>query len=424
MKIAIFGLARSGLSVFRYLCTQSQHEVFLVNQGDPSSWSCLEEIQNKIAMDHCFNQDDARDLIAKVDQIVLSPGIPREHPVLSKALDKGVPVISEIEFAFQHISDIPIIGITGTNGKTTTTTMIGEVLAMAGKRAFVCGNIGRPYTDLLLETQNYDYAVVELSSFQLESIVDFHPHIALILNITPNHAERYPDLDSYQKAKYQILKNQKADDYALLGEGLTSEKIKSQLDFIRPLQGFDFSKSYLVGEHNKMNFYCAYKVLEFLNIENREFLFQEFIDSFTGVEFRLQFIRDFQGLKIYNDGKSTNDAATFAAVDSFQGEEELFLILGGQPRSQVSTLDQTLRGKKIQQIFVFGQAQVLVKNVLGEIFDVVCFEKLEDIFSYIKIHRLKGNLLFSPAFPSFDQFKDYVERGRYFTQLAKNLSII
>lgn len=420
MKIAIFGLARSGLSAFRYLKEKTQHEVFLVNRGAPCDWECWEQIKDDIEEDHCLNQDDACDLFASVDQLILSPGIPREHPALTHALEQKVEIISEIEFAYRH-SDIPVVGITGTNGKTTITTMIGEALALAGKAAFICGNIGRPYSDILLAKEKYDYAIVELSSFQLESIKDFHPHIAILTNITPNHAERYQTFASYREAKYHIFDNQTAEDFSLIGEGLDVDSIQAQVERIHPLDHFDYSHSHLIGPHNKMNFFCAYKVCEFLGVENLSELFQKFINQFTGVAFRLQYIRSFNGLKIYNDGKSTNDAATLAAVKSFEAMGSLYLALGGQPRSHTTTLNTTLKDLAITEIFAFGEASELICKAMENEFKVRSFKNLEEMFSYIKSAKLAGNFLFSPAFPSFDQYKNYELRGEHFTNLARNL---
>lgn len=419
MKIAIFGLARSGLSAYRFLKQKTDHEVFLVNQGDPKSWECYKQVKDH-PEDHLIDQAGAEDLFACVDQIILSPGIPRYAPVLQKALNSRVQLISEIEFAFRH-SDIPVVGITGTNGKTTTTTMIGHALELAGKKVFICGNIGRPYSELLLEQSQYDYAIVELSSFQLESIDTFHPKVSMILNITQNHAERYDGFESYHQAKYNIFKNQTNEDFVLINQGLSTEGIKGEIEQIKPLEGFDYSKSYLVGSHNKMNFYCAYKVLEYLDIDNRDEVFQKFINDFKGVELRLEFITEYNGLKIYNDGKSTNDAATLAAVSSFQDEENLYLILGGQLRSNKLTLNETLKGQKIKKVLAYGEAKDLVKENLSSDFVVETFETIADIFEMIKTTKPNGVLLFSPAFPSFDQYKDYVARGVHFSELAKAL---
>lgn len=414
MKIAIFGLARSGMSVYKYLKTQADIEVVLVNQGEPETWSVYEDIKDDNAQ--LVGQDDAEVLLAKMDKIILSPGIPREHKSLRLALNRGIPVLSEIEFAFTH-SDIPVIGITGTNGKTTTTTMIGEALSKFNLDVFICGNIGRPYSDILLETKDYDYAIVELSSFQLESIVDFHPHIALILNITENHTERYTDFEDYKKAKFEITKNQNLNDYLLTNEIINS---KAQVLPIKDLEGFDFRKSKLIGEHNKKNFYCAYKVCEILKLPRLDLTFQEFIDSFRGVEYRLQFIKESKNLSFYNDAKSTNDEATLAAISSFDSKSKLHLILGGKLRSEKVYIQDKLDLENIETLYVFGEAKEVLKQNLKHK-NIRVFENISEVLMDIKSSCLEGIVLFSPAFPSFDQYKDYMARGEDFTKKVNDL---
>ena len=414
MKIAIFGMARSGQSVFNFITQKTNDEVFIVNQGDPASWSCYELIKENL--DHCYNQNESSQVLAEVDLVVLSPGIPRYVEELRLALDKGVSVISEVEFAFRY-SDIPVIGITGTNGKTTTTTMIQEALEMFGKKAFACGNIGIPYTDILLTDVNYDFAVVELSSFQLESIESFHPFISVIINITKSHMERYEIVEHYREAKLNILKNQLPSDYLITGVDVNSI---SQIIEIEALDDFNYDQSKVIGEHNKFNFFCAYQVCKILNLPNLKDTFQTFINSFKGVSLRLEYICDYKGLRIYNDGKSTNDAATVAAVSAFDNCEDLYLILGGQLRSKDLTLQENLNDKKIEKIFAFGEARDLIQKELKN-FTIDCFETLEDIFDFIYLEEIKGVLLFSPAFPSFDQFENYEVRGARFTKLCSDL---
>jgi UDP-N-acetylmuramoylalanine--D-glutamate ligase len=414
MKIAIFGMGRSGQSVYKFLTKKTNEEVFVVSQNDPKSWECFDLVKNNLQ--NCFNQNSASSILSKMDLIVLSPGIPRYASELELALNENVPVISEIEFAFRH-SDIPVVGITGTNGKTTTTTMIQNVLEKFDKKAFACGNIGIPYTDILLTDETYDYAIVELSSFQLESIDTFHPHISVIINITKSHMERYESVNDYKNAKLNILKNQDSNDYVISGIDVETA---AQVISIKALDSFDYSKSKIIGEHNKFNFFCAYEVCRLLNLAELDKIFQSFIDEFSGVSLRLEYICNFDDLNIYNDGKSTNDAATVAAVDSFLGDESLYLILGGQLRSKEMTLPKSLKDKSIKQIFVFGEAKELLKEKLVE-FDIICFDGLDDIFKYVKGSNLKGNLLFSPAFPSFDQYKNYEERGAKFTELMNKL---
>lgn len=432
MKIAIFGLARSGLAALKYLTT-TEHQLYLVNKGAPKTWSAWEEVhsfidKDLIDIDHCFDQEDAQDMLAEMEQIILSPGIARSHPALKKALKLGVAVISEIEFAFIH-SDIPVVAITGTNGKTTTATMVAQALEGAGKKVFLGGNIGRAYSEILLSKENFDYAVIEVSSFQLESIETFHPQIAMLLNISANHTERYDSIDDYAHAKYNIFKNMQTCDHALIDVDLDVSGVRATVHYIKSLESleslesFDFSKSNLVGSHNYQNFYCAWKVLKLLNIDNATSVMQKFIDTFPGVKYRLQYVGNFEGLKFYNDAKSTNSAATESAVRAFQNNssEALYLILGGKLRSDKVDILDKLQGLNITEIFVMGEAKdLLEKNLCGE-FQVKSFDNLTEVFNMIRSKKLKGSLLFSPAFPSFDQYKDYEERGEDFFKKVKEI---
>lgn len=414
MKIAIFGMARSGQSVFKFITQRTDDEVFVVNQGEPISWACYDLVKENL--DHCYSQSESSELLSEMDLIVLSPGIPRYVEELKLALNRGVSVISEIEFAYRY-SDIPVIGITGTNGKTTTTTMIKEALEIFGKKAFACGNIGIPYTDLLLSDVEYDYAVVELSSFQLESIDTFHPFISVIINITKSHMERYKSVEEYRDAKLNIYKNQNSSDYLITGVDVKSDAFTIEIE---ALDNFDYTQSKVIGEHNKFNFFCAYQVCKILKLPNLKETFQLFINSFKGVSLRLEYVCEYKGLSIYNDGKSTNDAATVAAVDSFDSIDSLYLILGGQLRSKDISLQSALQGKNIKKILAFGEARDLIYKELKN-FDVDCFETLDDIFNFVFSEELKGVLLFSPAFPSFDQFKNYEQRGARFGELCRDL---
>lgn len=419
MKIAIFGLARSGLAALKFLVNHTNHEVFVINQGNPRSWENFSEVTKYISMDHCITQIAADELLASMDQIILSPGIAITNKTLQKALDNNIEIISEIELAFQY-SNVPVIAITGTNGKTTTATMVAEVLKMSGKKVFLGGNIGIPYCEIFNDP--YDLAVIEVSSFQLENIKTFKPHIAMLLNISENHAERYESIESYTKAKYELFKNMKKEDFVLLGEDLSKESIKANVSKIRDLSSFDFGKSKLVGNHNKKNFFCAWKVLEILKIPNRTQLMQDFINEFKGVNYRLQFIDQVGDTKFYNDAKSTNNNATVSAVKAFQeSDEDLYLILGGKLRSDKVDILSSLIGLKIKEIFTIGEAAQKLQDNLSTHYKTLTFENLEELFKVFEIKKVKGVVLFSPAFPSFDQYDNYEKRGEHFNEMVEML---
>ena len=431
-KVAIFGMGKSGKSAVM-LAKKLKQDLYAVNKGPVDSWFSAEKLDLVLDCCSCYSEEDFAGHFHKMDEIVISPGIPVTHPALKAAVEKGVPILSEIEYAYRQTKDIPVIAITGTNGKTTTSTMIAEALKKAGKKVFLGGNIGIPYCDLAISEEKVDFAVIEVSSFQLETIHEFHPHIGLLLNVFPNHSERYDDVHDYAKAKFRMLNNMTKDDHLIIGlENPYLADIQdhpAHKDFFQKgdlpqsfKNKFSFKNAKVVGEHNEANFYGAYKVLELLKIENLDQIFQEFINEFPGVAHRLEYVLTFEGLAVYNDAKSTNTLATTTAIKAFNDSKgPLFLILGGKLRSENDkVLPDLLPFKnKIARIFTIGDVTKRLADELGKDFQVTEAGDLKTVFEIAKKENLKGNLVFSPAFPSFDQFKNYVDRGEKYKAWAK-----
>lgn len=431
-KVAIFGMGKSGKAALK-LAKKHKQDFYAVNKGDPKTWWETEGLSDVCGTCSCFSEDDFANHFSKMDEIVISPGISTSHPALVKAVEKGVPIISEIEYAYRYTKDIPVIAITGTNGKTTTTTMIAQALELFRKKVFCGGNIGTPYCDLALSEEKVDFAVIEVSSFQLETIKDFHPQIGLILNIFPNHSERYDSVHDYAKAKFRMLLNMNAQDSLILGtenEYLEDIKDHSSKKFFFTkghlpqdfLAKFNFSQARVKGEHNEANFFAAYEVLRLLKIPNLDSLFQGFINSFAGVPHRLEFVLEKDGLCVYNDAKSTNGLATTTAIKAFKDSNiPLYLILGGKLRNESDRLLPDLipfKGK-IEKIYTIGDVTDRLFEELKNDFKVEKANDLKTVFE--KVKGFKGNLVFSPAFPSFDQFKNYVDRGEKFKAWAREI---
>lgn len=431
-KVAIFGMGKSGKAAVE-LAKKHKQDLYAVNKGPVETWFEAEKLDQILERCSCYSEEDFSQHFHKMDEIVLSPGIPLTHPALKQALERGVPILSEIEYAYRFVKDVPVIAITGTNGKTTTTTMITEVLQKAGKKVFCGGNIGIPYCDMALSGEKFDYAVIEVSSFQLETIYDFHPKIGLILNVFPNHSERYDDVHDYARAKFRMLKNMTNEDELILGlENPYLDDIKNhpaRKDFFQKgdlpktfKNRFHFSQAKVRGEHNEANFYATFKVLELLKIENLDQLFQDFINTFAGVAHRLEYVLTYQGLSVYNDAKSTNTLATTTAIKAFnESAEPLYLILGGKLRNENDkVLPDLLPFKnKITRIFTIGDVTKRLSSELGGDFQVTEAGDLQTVFKMVKAEGLQGHLVFSPAYPSFDQFKNYVDRGEKFKQWAR-----
>ena len=409
MNIAIWGLGKSGHSALNYLRT-TEHQLFVINMGEVDSWGSTVSL----AVENCFEQNESLKSL-ELDQIILSPGVDRKHELVKHFIDLGVEVISEVELAFRN-QNLPLIAITGTNGKTTTTTLIQTALEMSGKKVFCGGNIGTPFCDMLTSGEAYDIAVLELSSFQLESMPSFHANIAIILNINESHMERYNHFHEYEGAKLNIANNQTEKDLIIAPQKYLEHFNVQQKSPIEKLMTLDMSTSKLVGEHHRENLFCVEKTLEFLQIQDAHKLTQDLANSFAGVEFRLQFIAKKNGLEIFNDAKSTNPFATQSAILSL-GERDITLIMGGKLRSDKIELKDTFKDlKTIKKIFAIGEARHIIESELSEFFDVQCFETLSDVIR--DFNKGEGCLLFSPGFPSFDQYNNYTERGKDFNYLV------
>jgi len=434
-NITVIGMGKSGLSAIRLLSLLDKN-VYAINQGDPKDWA-NNDILKELNQDYLFSQNDSKAYatVTKSDLIILSPGIPRDIDLLK---DCKAPIWCEIELAWQYC-DAPVMGITGTNGKTTTVSFLEECFKHEGRPYFVGGNIGTPFCDYVYERKAgiRDEAwgiILELSSFQLESITDFRPKVASILNITFSHGERYNLLSDYAKAKKEIFKNMGEGDFSFwpvgmwdeLGLPLPEVDDYEELSFEKPsevraeiedLYSLDELKIY--GEHNIKNLYMAHKMWSKFggSIE----AFQSAINSFSAVEYRLQFLNEFHGLKVFNDAKSTNWEATETAIRGVRDLGKIFLILGGQKRGEGDDRIEVLLPYQddIEKVLLVGESGRTLYKALKDKFDCVYVENLEGVKEAVKDEK-SGILLFSPAFPSFDQFKNYIQRGKAFTELFSN----
>lgn len=418
MRVIVWGLGVSGLSALKYLKEKTNHTVYIVNQGKPEQWPSLENVLKYTSKENLFDQSFIpRDL--EVDQIILSPGVPRQLVEIQRFIDRGIEVISDVELAYRSMN-CPVIAITGTNGKTTTTTMISEALSLCGKKVFTGGNIGIAACEYFFN-DDFDIAVLELSSFQLESLTTFKANISIILNITENHMERYDSFSAYEIAKLNILNNQTKTDLFIGPKKYLHRAVNQQFIELAPVRGYDFTQSHLRGEHNLENLFCVHSVLKHLEIENFTQVIQSLINNFTGVAYRLEFVRKMGTTFFYNDAKSTNTASTLAAIRAFSGEK-LMLILGGKVRDPNHKLLSDFKNEKIEEILTFGEAADLVESELGNLFKVEKYRTLSDIFKTRDILGEERYILFSPGFPSFDQYKNYIKRGEDFNLLVSSLT--
>jgi UDP-N-acetylmuramoylalanine--D-glutamate ligase len=429
----VVGLGKSGVAAARLLVKRGAHVIgndlrSAEQLGDDGR--ALEADGVQLALGH---HDPA--LFTSVDQIVVSPGVP-QLPALTAAERAGIPIASEIELASWFVRGT-LIGITGTNGKSTVTTLVGEMCRRSGKPTFVGGNLGTPLVDVVgtKAAEPGGYVVVELSSFQLERIDRLHVQVAALLNVTEDHLDRYPSFQAYAEAKAGVFRNQSADDAAVvasgdsLGEGLARRGAARVACFggadgaVRIIDGavvdtesglrVPLSNIALFGKHNHDNA-CAAVLLARLAGVGHDAIRSALL-SFVGLPHRMQFVRRLDGVDYYDDSKATNVGATAAALDGL-GERKVVLIAGGRDKGgDYGPIAQRLRAQGRAAILI-GEATPLIATALeGTGCTVERAKSLSDaVIRARQLARPGDAVLLAPACSSFDMFRSYAHRGDEF----------
>lgn len=361
------------------------------------------------------------DQIEEYDILILSPGISREHQLVQKFIKQDKKVWAEVELASRFINS-PILGITGSNGKTTVCLMMHDFLQRLGKKSFLAGNIGTPLSEVAmkeLDGETYDFIVCELSSFQLESIENFSCLVAGIINLSFTHQERYSQYSDYVIAKSHIADNAQelfvCEDIELL-KALGERKKYLWSNYSE--YGFDFMK--LVGEHNKANFMHCFDMIKKAGVDFETGVAQKFIEEFEGADFRIQRVGAHAPFIFYNDSKSTNIKSTIAAVECFK-EKKTILIMGGKLRAESLEDFSILKDQNISKILCVGESARALSQVIK---GCEVFNRLDEAFTFLKTIDEKNStepvhIVFSPGFPSFDHYRNYIERGEHFNQLVE-----
>jgi UDP-N-acetylmuramoylalanine--D-glutamate ligase len=379
------------------------------------------------------------------DLIVVSPGVPVDAPHLVQARALGEPVIGEIELAAQFLPG-PIVAITGSNGKTTTTTLVGEILGAGGLPTVVGGNIGTPAISLVERATANTWAVLEVSSFQLETVQTFRPRIAVILNITPDHLDRHRTFEAYAGAKARIFENQQSDDFAVLNEDdpacvNLAKRVNAQLfwfsrqkevqrgawlsggrilfrDAARQQEIMLVADIPLKGAHNVENALAG--VCVGMLVGSSPERIREAIRNFKAVEHRLEFVARIRNVDYYNDSKATNVDATIKALESFPAN--IHLILGGKDKgSDYSVLNDLLR-RRVKRVYTIGAAAAKIESQIKEAADIFHAETLEKAIRRAAQDAKPNDIvLLAPACASFDQFDSYEHRGKVFKDVVKSL---
>jgi len=424
-KVVIFGSGRSGVAVARKLVPLKAlvaiSEELPEEKLDPELLAEMRGLKVKLELGGHTNSS-----IEGADLIVLSPGVHLDIPVILKARQKNIPIISEIELAYRFLSK-PILAVTGTNGKTTTTTLIGEFLKAGAKSAVVAGNIGNPLVEV--NDRDLDFVVAEISSYQLETIVTFRPWISLILNLTEDHIERHGSMGEYAAAKARIFLNQRKTDYLIYN---AEDKLVSQLAGQAEARLVPFSKKdsfldpaeiLIPGEHNLENALAAAHAALICGV-SREII-RSVLKVFPGVEHRIELVTEKRGVKFYNDSKGTNPDSTIVALKSLSnGQKNIILIAGGRDKGGDLTDMVHLISDTVKKVILIGEAAQRFKAVLKskQYLDLILASDLtQAVNTSYSLARPGDAVLLSPACASFDMFSNFEERGRIFKQLVAEL---
>ena len=443
LKLVILGAGESGVGT-AILGKKEGFEVFVSDYGK------IKNNYKQVLLHHEINWEEevhSETLILSADVLMKSPGIPDNAPIVLKLKEKGVAVISEIEFAAKYTT-ATLIGITGSNGKTTVATMTYQILKDAGKNVALAGNIGKSFAELVA-TENIEEYVLELSSFQLDGIKDFVPHIAVLTNLSPDHLDRYEsDYDAYIDSKFRIVMNQTKDDYFIydadddkINEWISKRTIKSQLlpfsvkkelekgayiknnELIITIDNNPFTmpiaKLELQGQHNTKNAMAASTVSKLLSI--RKETIRRSLENFQGVEHRLENVLKINNVKYINDSKGTNVNATFYALDSM--EAPTVWIVGGVDKGNDYSELFPLVNEKVKAIICLGVDNDKIIRAFGNVVDIMVeTHSMEDAVKVAYRLSKRGDaVLLSPACASFDLFEDYEDRGRQFKNAVRNL---
>lgn len=438
MSIAVLGLGKTGISVARYFAKQGE-----------SVWG----IDDNAALDPAGLGPHFQELFlggripdfSGVSRFFISPGVDPQHPAAKVAVQKGLALEGELELAFTLARGRRVIAITGTNGKSTTTSLLGAIYQQAGVKVGVGGNLGTPFLDLATDPQDFEAFVVEVSSYQLETIRSFKPKVAALLNVTEDHLDRYAGFKDYLQAKARIFAFQDGDDFSVYNDDdlhclqavensaarrtpfSTAKKLKGAY-FLEgrfywaphgEIEGeFSLEKCKLLGLHNLENMACAIACAKADGIPNAAI--QETLDTFQGLPHRIEWVAEVDGVNYYDDSKGTNVGAVVMSLASF--DENVVLILGGKDKGGDYAPLKPLVRHKVNGLVLIGEAKEKIAAALGDAAPtVVAASMREAVEAARRLAVAGGTVLLSPACSSFDMFRDYHDRGLQFQTAVKEL---
>jgi UDP-N-acetylmuramoylalanine--D-glutamate ligase len=445
-NVTVVGLGKSGLAAARFCCTAGA-AVTVSEAGEAEGFRTEIAQLEPVGVVLEFGPHRSEPF-EKADLIVLSPGVPHTLPPLEAARRRGVPVAGEMELAARFIQE-PIAAVTGTNGKTTTTELLGAMLKASGMQVFVGGNIGNPLIEYVEKGRPSDWLVVEVSSFQLDTMETFHPRIGCLLNISEDHLDRYPDYAAYMASKWRLFQNQTTGDTAIINGALLHEGKPPALPAGKTLffngapegrppsavfkDGFlnldpgaggerftiDLRAMRLIGRHNEENVAAAGLAAAAAGATPAGI--QEGIDRFRGLPHRVTLVRQFNGVRYYDDSKATNVDAVARALESFH--EPVVLIMGGRDKGGSYRGLEALMQQKVAHLIVMGESAPTIASAFRNIVPIQAAADMDAAVRLAAGCAQEGEVvLLSPACASFDMYTSYHERGEDFCRHVQQLS--
>ncbi|MBP7654246.1 UDP-N-acetylmuramoyl-L-alanine--D-glutamate ligase [Candidatus Dependentiae bacterium] len=437
-KISVLGICKSGVFA-SILLKKYENSIYLSDISDKNLPEFKEILdQNEInyeAGSHNINK------ILDSDLIVVSPGIPETADIMKKIREKKMYVIGEVETAYRF-TDKPVIAVTGSNGKTTTTSLIGKILETAGYKVLICGNIGYPFSKAVLENESYDCIILEISSFQIDTTDKFKPYISVVTNITPNHLDRYSNFREYILSKKNIFKNQKKDDYTVLNyNDETVLEISADIGinkiFFNCNNGFFLSGNNIVlNKDGNLTHIIKTSELKIFGVHNYENVMaasgaalqfgvkidklRDALKIFEGVEHRIEFVREIDGIKFYNDSKATSVDSVIKSLEAF--DCKIILIAGGRDKNSDYKMLKDLIKRKVKKFILTGEAADKINSQINMPELTIIEPDFEKAVSRAFENAESGDaILLSPACSSYDRFLNFEERGKFFKETVKKL---
>ncbi len=435
----ILGVSKSGFAVANYILSKNGKCFLYEELANPKIENAISELIELGAIR--IGKEDIDKLLIEIDVVVISPGVPINHEIAVKSKSLGKRIIGELEFGYLQFLPT-VVGITGTNGKTTTATLIDAILSKQGQKSLLVGNVGVPITSKICDADFDSICVAEVSSFQLESVSAFCPHISCILNIAPDHLQRHYTMENYIYLKKRIFKNQKESEYSVLNYDDEivrnfSGQIKAKIKYVSLKEKVDgayrldnklfYNDEFIIsqdslslkGEHNVYNTLFAICVSKLLGVDNQSIV--SALTNFKGVKHRMELIANIAGVEYYNDSKATNTASTITAIENIT--RPTILILGGSDKGEsYLELFEKIKSSSVRHVIIMGATRLKIFESAVK----VGYNNLTltyDFTTAVKIAKLIASegesVLLSPACASFDAFSSFEERGDRFRKIVE-----